>query len=219
MSFSALGPYVSAFGWAALTTLWMSCVVFLASGILGAFGVVIRVSSIAALRAAGRFYVEVLRGVPILVLLYVVFFGFPAAGIPINGYEAALLALTANTTAYMIEIYRGGLDGVHSGQREAATALTLSKGMTWRHVLLPQAMVIALPALGNQLEAVVLGSSLAELIGVNELTHQAYFTGSATFQYFTVFLVVGAVYIVIAQLVYFVFRHFGVHVSRWRPSL
>jgi polar amino acid transport system permease protein len=200
LDFTVLAPFGQRLLEALWTTTWMSVTCFVASLVFGAFGVVARMSNVRIIRYSTRGYVEIFRGLPLLVTLYVFYFGLPTLGIAISGYQAGLFAMTAVATAYMIEIYRGGLAGVPEGQTEAGHALGLRRTTLWLQILLPQAAIIALPAIGNQLVGIILGTSLVSLIGVQDLTFEGYYIGSVTFEYMSIFLVIAAVYFTLSQL-------------------
>ncbi len=209
LDFGVLLPYASAFLEALGLTLMLSISGFVISAVLAAVLLPARMSNIAALRWATWLYVEVLRNIPILLVLYVVFFALPQIGIKTDSWVAAVVALAFNSTAYLVEIYRGGLNAIPKGRYEAADALNLSKFTLWTRVLLPEALRTAFPAIGNQFVACVLGSSLAVLIGAGELTGLAYKIGSTTFRYFEAFITVAIVYIIIVQVINFCWNKFG----------
>lgn len=215
LDFSVLVPYANDFFGALALTLTLSVVSFLISSFLAALLIPARMSSIRLIRDATWLYVEVLRNIPVLLVLYVVFFALPQIGIKTDSWIAAVVALSVNSTAYLVEIYRGGLNGIPSGRYEAAAALNLGNFTLWSRVLLPEALRTAYPAIGNQLVACVLGSSLAVLIGSGELTGLAYTVGSSTFRYFEAFISVALVYIVIVQLFGFVWRQIGRRVHQY----
>lgn len=212
LDFSVLIPYFSDFVHALGLTLILSLSGFVISSVLAAVFLPARMSGIAILRWATWLYVEVLRNVPILLVLYVVFFALPQIGITTNSAVAAVAALSFNSTAYLVEIYRGGLNSIPHGRYEAAAALNLSSFTLWTRVLLPEAFRTAYPAIGNQLVACVLGSSLAVLIGAEELTGLAYRVGASSFRYFEAFITVAIAYIVIVQVINFCWKKFGARV-------
>lgn len=214
LDFSVLVPYVSDFVQALGLTLTLSVSGFVISAVLASVLLPARMSRIALLRWATWLYVEVLRNIPILLVLYVVFFALPQIGIDTDAWVAAIVALAFNSTAYLVEIYRGGLNAIPQGRYEAAAALNLSGFTMWTRVLLPEALRTAYPAIGNQLVACVLGSSLAVLIGAGELTGVAYDIGSTSFRYFEAFITVAVVYVVVVQAVTFCWDRFGARVIR-----
>ncbi|WP_167132181.1 amino acid ABC transporter permease [Paramicrobacterium chengjingii] len=214
LDFSVLIPYAEDFVRALGLTLILSLSGFAISSVLAAVLLPARMSRHALLRWPTWLYVEVLRNIPILLVLYVVFFALPQIGINTDSWIAAIVALAFNSTAYLVEIYRGGLNSIPRGRYEAAAALNLSNFTVWTRILLPEALRTAFPAIGNQLVACVLGSSLAVLIGVNELTGLAYKVGSSTFRYFEAFITVAIVYFVVVQVVNFLWDKIGSRVNR-----
>jgi len=123
------------------------------------------------MRGAAGVYVEVLRGTPVLLQLYVIYYGL-AAVLPLDAFTAAVLGLGLNYAAYESELYRAGLDAVPAGQSEAALALGMSRGLALRRIILPQALRVALPGVANDFIALLKDSSLVSVITVVELTKQ-----------------------------------------------
>lgn len=127
-----------------------------------------------SLRAINRFYVEIVRSVPILVLILWVYYGLPAlSGITLNVFWAGVLALALSDSAFQAEIFRAGIQSISRGQYEAAQSVALNYRDTMRFVILPQAIRRILPALGNQLVYMMKMSSLVSVIGMQELTRKA----------------------------------------------
>ena len=126
------------------------------------------------LRMFNRTYVEVVRAVPILVLILWVYYGLPAlTGITLNVFWAGVLALALSDSAFQAEIFRAGIQSIGKGQYEAAQSISLNYRDTMRYVILPQAIRRILPALGNQLVYMLKMSSLVSVIGMQELTRKA----------------------------------------------
>ena len=126
------------------------------------------------LRLINRLYVEIVRAVPILVLILWVYYGLPVvAGIQINVFWAGVVALALSDSAFEAEIFRAGIQSIDKGQTEAAHSINLSYRDTMRFVILPQAVRRVLPALGNQLVYMLKMSSLVSIIGMQELTRRA----------------------------------------------
>jgi len=125
-------------------------------------------------RAINRTYVEIVRAVPILVLLLWVYYGLPQlSGLTLNVFWAGVLALALSDSAFQAEIFRGGIQSIGRGQYEAAQSISLNYRDTMRYVILPQAIRRILPALGNQLVYMLKMSSLVSVIGMQELTRKA----------------------------------------------
>ena len=199
-------PYLPVLGWGAVRTLEISALAILMSFPLGLAGALMRISRNGFERALATGFVEVVRNIPLLVVLYVLFYALPANGVPISAFAAGVLGLTINSTAFTIEIFRGGFAAIPAGQYEAARALGLHRGLILRLVVVPQVFRIVLPTLGNQIVSVVLGSAQASIIGVGELTYQTLSVGSATFRYFELFTIAALFYIVCVQLIGVVWR-------------
>lgn len=126
------------------------------------------------LRGVNRFYVEIVRAVPILVLILWVYYGLPqVSGLTISVFWAGVIALALSDSAFEAEIFRAGIQSIDKGQYEAAHSISLGYGDTMRFVILPQAIRRILPALGNQLVYMLKMSSLVSVIGMQELTRKA----------------------------------------------
>jgi len=201
-----LTPYLPALGWGAVLTLELSALAIAISFPLGLLGALMRISRSRALRGVATGYVEAVRNVPLLVVLYVMFYVLPLYGVPVNAFTAGVLGLSINSTAFTIEIFRGGFSAIPGGQYEAARALGLRGAHIFRLVVVPQVFRIVLPSLGNQIVSVVLGSAQASIIGVGELTYQTQSVGSSTFRYFELFAIAALFYIICVQLIGLVWR-------------
>jgi His/Glu/Gln/Arg/opine family amino acid ABC transporter permease subunit len=182
-------------------TILISVLAVLCSLPIGLSLAFLRTSRHLALRIPAAVYVEVLRNVPLLVIVYIFFYGLPSYGVTLGAFTSGLVALTLNGSAYLTEVFRGGLKAIPNGQYEAARSL----GLPHRHVLgsvvIPQLFKITFPALGNQVVGLILGSALVSVIGIKELTHVSYVIGSKTFRYFEVFVVAGVMYVIAVQLI------------------
>jgi polar amino acid transport system permease protein len=145
-------------------------------------------------------YVEAIRNTPLLVQVFLIFFGLPAIGIRLSADQAALLALTVNFGAYATEILRSGIESVPPGQIEAGLALGLRRWQVFLKIELFQAMRVVFPALCSQFILLLLGSSIVSAIAAREMTAAANDIQSRTFRSFEVYLVVTALYFIIATL-------------------
>ena len=175
-------------------TLAVSLCALIVSVVIGTLLGIVRVFRVPVLGALGNAYVEVVRGIPLIVLLSVIYFGLPALGLTLEGFPAAVIALGLYSAAYTSEIVRGGLTSVPVGQVEAARSLGLTRPQAIRHVILPQAWRVALPALGNEFVSLILGSSLASAVTLQELFSQGRYITNATYRQFEVYAVLAAVY-------------------------
>ncbi|MEI2691036.1 MAG: amino acid ABC transporter permease [Anaerolineae bacterium] len=206
-------------------TIRVTAISFALALVLGLVVGIARVSSRRLLYELSSFYVEIIRGVPMLVLLYyIVFAGAPAMVSAINFVGATLrnlgilpglgesmaemgvrqvdftmrviIALTIGYSAFLAEIFRAGIQSIERGQMEAARSLGMTYGQAMRHVILPQAIRRVLPALGNDLIAMLKDSSLVSVMGVADITYQGRVYAASTFKFFETYNVVGYLYLV-----------------------
>src|SRR5262249_46748885 len=133
-----------------------------------------RLSSRRAIRVPATVLVYAMRGMPLLMLIFWVYFFVPLLlGHTVSGFTTMLCSLVIYESAYLAEIVRAGIEGLPSGQREAARALGLSAGQTMRKVILPQALYSMMPAIVSQFATTIMDTSLASVISVNEVTFSA----------------------------------------------
>ena len=179
---------------AAQWTVLLSLIAFV-GGALGGLAVALArtADNLVAQRLATAF-IQVFQGTPLLMQLFLVFFGAPVLGFEVSPWVAAGIALVLNTSAFLGEIWRGSIQAVPRGQWEAAEALGLHYSARMRHVVLPQAWKIALPPTVGYSVQVIKGTSLAAIIGFAEITRAGQIINNATFQPLIVFSVVGAIY-------------------------
>ncbi|MHA6259698.1 amino acid ABC transporter permease [Sporosarcina sp. CAU 1771] len=146
------------------------------------------------IRWPARVYISFMRGIPMLVFLFILYFGLPVVGIQFSALVAALIGFSLHSSAYMAEIIRSALGSVNEGQWEAAKSLGLSNTQTMLSVILPQATRIAIPPLSNVLLDLIKASSLAAMITVPDLFHRAKVVGGREFDYMTMYLLVAVIY-------------------------
>jgi polar amino acid transport system permease protein len=185
---------------AALNTLWIS----LASLALGLFmGLILAIGQEArlrAVRAVVRFYLWLFRGTPALLQIVFAFNVLPSFGIVLPGYACAVLALGLNEGAYIAEIFRSGISAIPQGQREAARALGLTEWRIMRLIVLPQAIRIVVPAIGNQFISMLKLSALVSVIGVRELLLIADQAAASNFRYLEALAAAGIYYLLLTSL-------------------
>ncbi|HKR44108.1 MAG TPA: amino acid ABC transporter permease [Paraburkholderia sp.] len=179
---------------AARWTVLLSLVSFVTGGMVGLMLLVMRVSSSRVLRALVRVYIEVFQGTPLLLQLFIVYFGLPLLGVDVPAWMAATLGLTFFTSAYLAEIWRGCVEAVPKGQWEASASLAMNYFEQLRHVILPQAARIAIgPTVGFGVQAIK-DTALVSIIGFAELTKAGNQISNATFRPFLVYGLVALVY-------------------------
>jgi polar amino acid transport system permease protein len=162
---------------------------------LGLVWALLRVSQVTALTTFAKGAVNTIRGIPILVQLFYIYFVFPEFGIELSALQAGILGLGLAYSAYQAENFRAGIEAVDPGQIEAAQSLGMPRGLVMRRVVLPQAFRIALPPYGNTMIMMLKDSSQASVITVAELTQQGRLIASSTFKNTTVFTLVALLYL------------------------
>jgi polar amino acid transport system permease protein len=168
------------------------------STVLGLVWAMMRVSGVRALSGTAIVIVNVIRGIPIIVQLFYIYFVLPDFGITLTALQAAIIGLGIAYSAYQSENFRAGIEAIERGQIEAAYSLGLSWALTMRKVVLPQAIRIVLPPYGNIMIMMLKDSSQASTITVAELALQGKLIASSTFQNTTVFTLVAALYLVMS---------------------
>jgi len=182
---------------AARWTIVLSLIAFVGGGLVGAALLVARLARWPGAERGVGLYVQVFQGTPLLMQLFLAYFGIALFGIETSAWVAAALALTLYTSAFLTEIWRGCVASIPKGQWEAAQSLALNFGEQLRWVVLPQALRIAVPPTVGFLVQVVKGTALASVIGFIELTKAGSMISNATFKPFVVFTCVGAMYFVL----------------------
>jgi polar amino acid transport system permease protein len=182
---------------AARWTLILSAIAFTGGAIGGLAVALARSSQVTLLRVLSTGFIRVFQGTPLLMQLFLFYFGLTVLNLPINPLLAAAIALTFHASAYLGEIWRGSIEAVPSGQSEAATALSLNYRSRMRWVILPQAARIAVAPTVGFLVQLIKGTSLTSIIGFTELTRAGQIVNNATFDPFTVFGLVAVIYFVI----------------------
>jgi len=219
-----------------LQGLWITVEVTIASLVtavaLGLLSCLMGLSRFAAPRWLSKAYVWLIRGTPLLVQVFFIYFGFPQliqwiglsmaapgsaglmaavgqafAGFRISAFAASYVALSLNAGAYISEIFRGGIQAVDPGQMEAARSLGLSKGRAMYRVVLPQAFRICVPSLVNQFIITLKDTSIVSAISLQEMVYQARIYIGRTMESFGTWILVGAMYLLIVTVLSFVSRH------------
>ena len=178
------------FGW----TIVLSLLAFAGGGVLGFALALARVYAARPVRAMAMLYIKLIQGTPLLILLFLMYFGLPALGLVVDPLVAVALGLSTYASAYLGEIWRGSLEAVPRTQEEAAACLALSWRQRMVHVILPQAVKIATPPTVGFMVQIVKNTSLASAIGFIELVRAGQMINNATFRPFIVFVLIAALY-------------------------
>jgi len=161
-----------------------------------------RLSTNKFLSKAAKVYIDIIRGTPLLVQLYLVYFGL-ATVLDLNDFISGVIAVSVNTTAYIAEIIRSGIQSVDKGQMEAARSMGMPKRMAMRQIILPQAMKNILPAIGNEFATLIKETSIVSLIGIHDLMYSSDTVRGATFTVFIPLLMTAFLYFVMTTTIAF----------------
>ena len=186
--------YTSDLWSALLKTIEFTAVGFAGAALLGLILALMRLSPARALRIPAVIYTELFKNVPLLAIIFLIYFGLPSQGIKLNVFTAGSLSLIIFYAAYLSEIFRSAIAGVHGGQQEASEALGLSRQATFTHVVFPQALRSALPGTNTMLVDLLKSTSLLVTIAAAELMSQGQLIASETFRALEVYLVISILY-------------------------
>lgn len=193
--FEGVGDYFPDLMRGALISLELTFCVMLLSLPFGLLLAMAKIGRSRLLRILASFYIEIVRGTPALLQLFYIYFVLPAFGIRFDPFMAGVVGLAINYSAYLAEVYRAGIVAVPHGQVEAAKALGMSRARMMRLIILPQAIRVVVPPLGNYCISLFKDTSLVSIVTVRELIFTGQIISSTNFQYFTVFTIVGAIYL------------------------
>lgn len=163
-------------------------------------------------------YIELMRGVPTLVILFVLYFGLVPVGVTLNSFNAGAIGLGIHAAAYIAEIFRSGIQSIHKGQREAALAVGMTPNQCFRCIILPQATAVMMPPLLNMLVIVLKDTSVCSLISTPEIMLRAKAIASTYFRPMHLYVLAGAMYFVLAWPLSLAARYWGKRLRRGRRS-
>jgi len=179
----------------AWTTIGITLCALLISTLLGLFWALLRVSSVRWLAEGSRYLTNAIRGIPIIVILFYLYFVLPEMGVDMSAFQAGAMGLGLAYSAYMAEVFRSGIQAIDPGQNEAAHSIGMSRALTMRRVILPQALKIALPPYSNNMIMLLTDSSQASIITVVELSMQGKLIAAASFNNANIFTLVALMYL------------------------
>jgi len=216
MEWSRLAEYVPQLISGGLTTLALSAVAIVLSLVIGVAVGLMRSAASPLLRLPARAFVDVVRGTPLLIQLYLLFYGLPSLGVTFEPFTAAVIALGVNTGAYVAEIVRAAIEAVPKQHLESARALGLGRPRIFWRIVGPQALVIALPSITNEMVDIVKWSSVAALVVVSEITQVFYTIVGRTFLLLELFIVVALFYLAVTACLSALLRALEARLSRYR---
>ena len=201
-------------------TLALSATAVVLAGVVGLILAALRSAPWRGLSGVARAYIELIRGTPLLVQMYVLYYGLPSLGITLSAFIAAALALALNSGAYVGEILRSAVQSVERSQRESGRAMGMSYFATQVRIVYPQALPIALPSLIGEVVDIVKWSSLASIVVVPEATQVVYLIVSQSYRGFGIlFLTLAAFYLAVTGALSWLARRFERRVTRYRLRL
>ncbi len=176
------------------TTIPLALISFAIGLVIALLLALMRISGNAVLSGIARFYISVIRGTPLLVQLFVVFYGLPAVGIVVDPWPAAIIALSMNVGGYAAEVIRAAILSVSKGQWEAAYTVGMSRWKTLERIILPQAARVSIPPLSNTFISLVKDTSLTSMILVTELFKQSQIIAARTYEFMALYLEAALIY-------------------------
>jgi len=215
MNFSILTDYFDIYLEGFLNTIYSSIMALIGSFVLGTVIAIFRISSIKPLRWAGAIYVEFIRNIPLLLVVFIFFYGLPSLGITLSGFVCGTLGLTLYTASFIAEVIRAGILSVPRGQTEAAQASGLTYVQTMRYVVLPQAVKIVIPPLSNQFINLVKNSSVLSVFAGLDLMYFADSVASSTLATFDTYIFVALFYLALTLPLSYMALHFE---RKWARS-
>lgn len=200
-------PFLRGLGW----TIALTTGAFVIGAVLGIPLLMAKQARFFAIRWLAAIVIQIVRAIPPILWLFIIFFGVGMSYFPISPFAAALIGLGLIAAANMAEIYRGALKSIHFGQWEACTALDLGRWSTMRDVIAPQAVRVALPTAASYLIGLMKETAVASTIGVNELAYQGNQLSQMTFRGLEVFAIVGLFYMLLSIPVAWLSRSVDTH--------
>lgn len=184
----------------AVLTLELTVLAISFGTVIGLFVALAKISRIKILATIGGIYTWAIRGIPLLVQLYILYYGLPQVGIELDSFTAAVVGLSVCGGAYIAEIIRAGIQSIDRGQMEAALSLGMSYAQAFRRVILPQAYRRLLPPMGNEFITLMKDSSLVSIISMTELLRQGKLLSNATFRSMEIYVTVAVIYLLLTTV-------------------
>lgn len=182
----------------ALLTITVSLVAFALAIVCGLLMGIARISRIWPLRAVSAVYIQFIRGTPLLLQLFFIYYVLPYGGIVLSPFISGVIGLAMNYTAYMAEVFRSGIQAIPKGQWEAGASVGMSRRLMLRRIILPQAVRIIIPSIGNFFVSIFKDSALVSVITMRDLMFSGQLLASSTYKHFEIFAMVAAIYFLIS---------------------
>jgi polar amino acid transport system permease protein len=182
----------------AVLTIVLSLLAFALALICGLAAGIARISRVTPLRVVAACYIQFIRGTPLLLQLFFIYYVLPYVGIVLTPFVSGVIGLTMNYAAYMAEVFRSGIQAIPKGQWEAGSSVGMSRHLLMRRIILPQAFRIIAPALGNFFVSIFKDSALVSVITLRDLMFSGQLLASATYKHFEIFTMVAVIYFLIS---------------------
>ena len=179
---------------ATLMTIFLAGISIIIALVIGFFTAIIRILKVKVLNELANMYVSVMRGTPLLVQIFVIYYGLPQVGIALDPISSGILALSLNAGAYLSESFRASILAVDNGQMEAAVSMGMTYPQALKRIILPQSLRIAIPTLSNSFIVLIKDTSLVSVITVTELLQMSSLIIAKTFEPLTIYLIAAAIY-------------------------
>ncbi len=182
----------------AVITIAVSLLAFALALLFGLVFGIARISRVAPVRGVAACYIQFIRGTPLLLQLFFIYYVLPYVGIVLTPFVSGVIGLTMNYAAYMAEVFRSGIQAIPKGQWEAGSSVGMSRSLLMRRIILPQAIRIIVPALGNFFVSIFKDSALVSVITLRDLMFSGQLLASATYKHFEIFTMVAVIYFLIS---------------------
>ncbi len=182
----------------AVITIAVSLLAFALALLFGLVFGIARISRVAPVRGVAACYIQFIRGTPLLLQLFFIYYVLPYVGIVLTPFVSGVIGLTMNYAAYMAEVFRSGIQAIPKGQWEAGSSVGMSRSLLMRRIILPQAVRIIVPALGNFFVSIFKDSALVSVITLRDLMFSGQLLASATYKHFEIFTMVAVIYFLIS---------------------
>lgn len=205
MDFSSLNKLMPVLLSGSLETVKLTVTAIIVGCIIALIVAILKISSNKVFNCIGAFYTWIFRGTPLLLQLYLFYYGLPAVGLEVTAMQAAILGLSLNSGAYVAEIIRSGILAIDKGQFEASKALGFTYFQTMKKVILPQAFRVIIPPMGNEFIALIKDTSLVSVITMEELLRKAQLFVSSSGDPVTPYVITGLIYLLMTTVFTFLF--------------
>lgn len=199
---------------ASLMTIWLAVASMAAGLVIGLLVALVRIGKVPVFGQILGGYVSIIRGTPLLVQIYIIYYGLPQIGISLDPIPSAIVALSLNSGAYLSESFRGAIESVARGQTEAALSIGMTYWTAMRRIVVPQSLRTALPTLGNTYIGLLKDTSLVSVITVTELLRQSAVIIARTWEPLTIYLIAAVLYWIMSSTFAYMQQRIEKRVSR-----